>query len=149
MNEVSNKCYQDHKKSIDNLAKGIVDCGLDPVSLEPTNYFAHGTYTRELFIPKGTVIAGKVHRYNCIAIIPYGHVSVTTDTGSFEIKGPKTLITGTGSKGVYAHEDTLWITVHPWSGPEDVDEVEKYVIAPDYESLENEIREVTPCLGES
>jgi hypothetical protein len=120
----------DHQTKINALADAIVDSKLDPVSLEPKNYFAHGTYTRELFIPEGTVIAGKEHRYSCIAIIPYGHVTVTTDEGVYDVVGPKTLVTGTGSKGVYAHKDTLWITVHPWHGVEEVEEVEKYVIIP-------------------
>lgn len=115
-----------HQAMVDYLANAIGD--LPPVSVEPNHYFAHGTYTRELFIPKNTVIAGKIHRYDCIAIIPYGHVSVVTDDGSYEIKGPQTLVTGSGSKAVFAHEDTLWITVHPWNGEPDVDAVEDYVI---------------------
>ena len=131
------KINPDHQVKIDALADAIVDAKLPPVSLEPTNYFAHGTYTRELFIPEGTVIAGKIHRYNCIAIIPYGHVTVTTDDGDYDIIGPKTLVTGTGSKGVFAHKDTLWITVHPWHGIEDVNEVEKYVIIPPERQLEH------------
>lgn len=135
----------DHQKKLDTLACAIVDSDLQPMDLEPNHYFAHGTYTRELFIPKGGIIAGKIHRYDCIAIIAYGHVSVTDETGSFDIKGPKVLVTGTGAKAVFAHEDTLWITVHPWSGEPDLKQIEDYVIVKHDLGLELEDK---PCLGE-
>ena len=70
----------------------------------------------------------------------YGHVTVTTDKGPLEIIGPQVLVTGSGAKGVFAHEDTLWITVHPWDGDEDVEQVEAYVISPSYEALEQEVK---------
>lgn len=109
------------------------DAGYKDGEIEPNHYFAHGTYTRELSIKKGTFLAGKIHRYNCITIVPYGHCRMITDKGDFDVIGPQTLVTGTGSKGIYAYEDTLLITVHPWSGEHDLNKVEEYVICSSYE----------------
>jgi len=137
MTELAKKdIYEDHKQKIDKLNDAILNSGLPILDMEPNHYFAHGTYTRELFIPKGTVIAGKIHKNDCIAIIVYGHVKVTTDKGDYDIKGPKVLVTGSGSKGVYALEDTLWVTVHPWDGETDLKTIENAIIDPSYEALE-------------
>ena len=130
-----------HEQMVQDLAAAIIDSGMEPANLEPNHYFAHGTYTRELFIAKGTTIAGKIHRYPCITVILFGRCIFTTDQGVFEVIGPKTMVTGTGSKAVYALEDTLWLTVHPWDGEPDLEKVEEYVIVPSVEALEFEAKE--------
>lgn len=140
MSEVSTQFYEFHKARIDALTNAI-DCaieeGAEAMNIEPTNYFAHGTYGRELLVKKGTVITGKIHKHSCITIILYGHCKVLTDKGDFDVTGPKVLVTGTGSKGVYAYEDTLWLTVHPNpDNGQDLEKIEDYVIAPSYEALE-------------
>ena len=74
----------------DGLQKGIEDGDLQP-TLEDctlTHYFAPvdkkygcGTYARQMFIPKGTVIIGKIHRYQHLNFIMKGKVSVATEFG--------------------------------------------------------------------
>lgn len=132
--------YENHKKRISGLTSAIyqaIEEGAEERSIEPTNYFAHGTYGRQLLVKAGTVITGKIHRHNCITIILYGRCKVLTDHGDFDVTGPKVLVTGTGSKGVYAYEDTLWLTVHPNpDNGQDLDKIEDDVIAPSYEALE-------------
>jgi len=41
----------------------------------------HGTYARELFIPKGTVLTGKIHKFEQINIMSKGDISVLTEDG--------------------------------------------------------------------
>jgi len=141
MSEVSEQFYENHKVRIDALTNAIecaIEEGAEAGNIEPTNYFAHGTYGRELLVKKGTFITGKIHKHTCITIILYGHCKVLTDKGDFDVTGPKVLVTGTGSKGVYAYEDTLWLTVHPNEGNgTDLEVIENNVIAPDYAALEN------------
>ena len=138
MSELSH--YEHHKERIGALTNAIdcaVDSGVEAANMEPTNYFAHGTYGRELLVKKGTIITGKIHKHSCITIILYGHCKVLTDSGDFEVMGPKVFVTGTGSKGVYAYEDTLWLTVHPNpDDDQDLETLEKNIIAPSYEALE-------------
>ena len=108
--------------------------------------FAHGTYTRELFIPAGVCITGKIHRFSTVNIICKGKIKVVTDEGSFEIEGPDSFVSGAGvKKAVYAIEDTVWINVLPWDGEKDLDLIEKHFTFDSYEALEMEKRK---CLSE-
>lgn len=140
MNELS--VYDQHKATLGDLEIAIRDgiaSGMgDAVSLEPKHHFAHGTYTRELFLPANSFVAGKIHRYDCITIILYGRARVVTDKGFYEVVGPEVLVTGSGSKGLYVMEDTLWVTTHPWDGKQTLEELEAYVVAPSYDALEAE-----------
>lgn len=75
--------------------------------------FAHGTYAREIMIPSGVCCTGKVHKYDDLNIVPYGHMQVLTEDGFKEVKGPCTFTGCAGVKKIgYAIEDTLWITIH-------------------------------------
>lgn len=134
-----------HKERMEHLEAAILE-NLPPVELETKHYFAHGTYTRELFIPAGTVLTGKIHRHDCINIISKGKIIAVTDEGEYEIEAPHTFVSGPGvKKAGYAIEDTIWINVHPWDGPEDLELIEQEVIIPSYEALEQEVQ---LCLGD-
>ena len=52
------------------------------IKLENKHYFAKGLYARELFMPKGSVVTGKIHLQEHLCIISYGDVTVTTDNGT-------------------------------------------------------------------
>jgi hypothetical protein len=107
-----------------------------------THYFApkdekYGccTYARQMFIPKGTLIIGKIHRHQHLNFILQGKVSVATEFGKKYFEAPCTFISETGLKrAVYAEEDTIWTTVHltQYSGEQDLDKIEDEVIAPTY-----------------
>ena len=111
---------------------------LEPIELEVKHYFAHGTYTRELYIPAGTVLTGEIHRYSTVNIISKGKIIAISDTGTHDIEAPHTFVTGAGvKKAGYAIEDTVWINVMPWEGEEDVDKIKALFTVPNYEALEN------------
>lgn len=88
--------------------------GMDgQLKLEPKHYHAKGLYARELFIPKGTVATGKVHIHEHLNFVTLGEVTVMTEDGPVRIKAPHVLVSKPGTKrAVYAHEDTIWTTVH-------------------------------------
>jgi quercetin dioxygenase-like cupin family protein len=98
--------------------------------------FGGGTCIRQIFIPKGMVIVGKIHKYAHPNFILQGEVVVVTEGGGRErIKAPHSMISNAGTKRVvYALEDTIWATVHVTTAtnPEDL---EKEVIVPSYEAL--------------
>lgn len=131
-----------HKEKMAKLESAMKETGLQ-IDLEPKHYFAHGTYTRELFLPAGTILTGKIHRHSCINIISQGKILVVTDEGEYEITAPHTFVSGAGvKKAGCVLEDTIWINVHPWSGKQDLALIEKEVIVPTLELLENQ-----QCLG--
>jgi hypothetical protein len=87
--------------------------GLPQEILQTKHHFADGLYARELFIPKGMLLVGKVHKKEHLFFITKGDISVMTEDGIRRIVGPELLISKPGIKRAgYAHEDTVCITVH-------------------------------------
>ena len=99
--------------------------------------FTSGVYCREIFIPKGSVIVGKIHRHDHLNFISKGDVTVLTKDGLRRIKGPCTMVSSAGTKrALYAHQDTIWTTIHANPTNEtDLEKIEDFVIAKTYEAL--------------
>lgn len=101
-----------------------------------THRFADNVYAREMFIPKDSVIVGKIHRYGHLNVITKGHVSVLTEFGVEELHGPCTFVSKPGTKRVvYAHEDTIWTTFHGTKHT-DVEKVEEDIICKSFEEFD-------------
>jgi hypothetical protein len=128
---------------MDKIAKGEIESTLDDCTL--THHFSPidekygcGTYAREMFIPKGTIIIGKIHRHQHLNFIMKGKVSVATEFGKKYFEAPHTFVSEVGLKrAVYAEEDTIWVTVHltEHQGEENLSKIEEEVIAPTYEEM--------------
>lgn len=104
--------------------------------IPPVHYFADGIYAREITIPKGTVLTGKIHKTEHLNIISKGEISVVTEEGNKRISAPFTFVAKPGTKRVgYAHEDTVWTTIHA-SKEKDLEKLEIELISPDYMQLE-------------
>lgn len=125
------------------IANGEVDSTLDDCTL--THHFSPvdekygcGTYAREMFIPKGTVIIGKIHKHQHLNFIMKGKVSVATEFGKKYFEAPCIFVSEVGLKrAVYAEEDTIWATVHMTEhlGEKNLGKIEQEVIAPSYDEL--------------
>ena len=85
---------------------------LPPVDLPVRHYFSPGCYARELFIPAGTVLTGKIHKYQQLNILSQGEISVLTEDGVKRVKAPFTVVSPAGTKRIaYAHTDCTWTTI--------------------------------------
>ena len=96
------------------------------------------TYAREILLPKGTLVIGKIHRHQHLNIISKGKVTVFTEFGKKELEAPCTFVSEVGLKrAVYTHEETIWTTIHLTShiGEENLDKIEDEVIAPTYQDM--------------
>ncbi len=111
------------------------------IEIEVRHYFAHGTYTREAFLPAGTILTGKIHRHSCINIISKGRIRVATEEGSSEIQAPYTFVSGPGiKKAGLVLEDTVWLNVLPWDGVvTDIEALVDQATIPTYELLDQEL----------
>lgn len=98
-----------------------------------------GMYGREMFIPKGSFIVGKIHKRPHLNVVLKGKISVATEKGVSYFEAPCVMPCKPGAKRVgYAEEDTIWITIHITEhlGEEELGNVEEDVIAKTYEELE-------------
>lgn len=124
------------RDKIDKIEAVMFQMKDQQIQIEPIHHFADGLYAREIFIPKGTTLTGKIHRTEHINIISKGDISVLTEDGIKRIQAPCTLISKPGTKRVgYAHEDTVWTTIHA-SSERDLDKLEEALIAPSHAALE-------------
>jgi hypothetical protein len=97
--------------------------------------FADGFYVREIFIPKGLLIIGKIHKHEHPNFLMSGVVEIVTEEGSTTLIGPCAMISPPGTKrALRSITDLVWITVHlnP-TNTKDIAELEKTVIAESFE----------------
>lgn len=102
---------------------------LPPVDCPIKHHFSEGIYAREMFIPKGTVVTGKIHKYENLNIMSKGKLSIRTESGVITVEAPFTVVSPPGTKRIaYAHEDSIWTTIHATS-ERDVKIIEQYFVA--------------------
>lgn len=125
------------------IEKGEAKSTLDECTL--THHFSPiqeeygcGTYAREMFIPKGTVVVGKIHRHHYINLIMQGKLTVSSEFGRQTYVAPCIFVSEPGMKrAIYAEEDSIWVNIHisKHTGEDSLDQIEEEVIAPSYEAL--------------
>lgn len=98
-----------------------------------------GMYGREMFLPKGGFIVGKLHKQPHLSVVLKGKILVFSEKGKHYFEAPCVLPSHPGDKRIgYAIEDTIWLTVHLTKhlSEEKMDDIEDEVIAKSYEELE-------------
>lgn len=94
-----------------------------------------GMYMRKLFIPKGSIVVGKIHRKACLNVVAMGDISVMTETGYARVQAGFTLSSPVGLQKVgFAHEDTIFINVFR-TDETDIDKIEAEIACESYEAL--------------
>ena len=114
-----------------------------------THKFCDGMYVREIFIPAGMLLIGKIHKHEHPNFLLMGTVSmITEDGGVVHMSAPQSLISPAGCKrAIYTHTDVRWVTVHLNS--ENLDSVpmlEEKIIAKTYGDFEKFLEE-KKCLS--
>lgn len=105
-----------------------------PVSTIPlVHHFAPHQYGREIHMPKGLVIVGKLHKHSHVNVISKGKCIVQTFEGEELLEAPATFVSPAGvQRAVYCLEDTVWTTLHS-TDLTDLEEIEQEIIAKDYD----------------
>lgn len=83
-----------------------------PQIIPPVRHlFSGGIYAREIFLPKNTILTGRMYLIDHIDLMLFGDITVTNDDGPKRLTGYNVLpgIAGKKRAGM-VHEDTLWIT---------------------------------------
>ncbi|AUR84594.1 hypothetical protein NVP1061O_13 [Vibrio phage 1.061.O._10N.286.55.C2] len=129
---------QSRRDAISRDVASMIESGAttDTGSICPVKHrFAKGLYCREILIPKGVKIIGKIHATEHFNTIVQGECLVITTTEEKKIKAPYTWVTKAGEqKAVLALSDVLWQTYHV-TDKTDVDEIEKDVIVDSFSQL--------------
>lgn len=96
-----------------------------------THRFTPGLYTREIFMPAGTIITSKIHKTEHPFVVSKGRLWVLVEGGEWEhIEAPHTGITRPGTRRLlFVEEDTIWTTFHP-TPLTDLDAIEAAIIEP-------------------
>jgi len=117
---------------IDGLQNTIA--AMPQAEVETRHYRVNGLYAREVFMPAGLLVIGKIHAKDHINILSQGDVTILTEAGARRITAPATFEARAGRKTVgYTHTDCTWTTFH--ANPDNIadnDEMEAVCIAKDY-----------------
>lgn len=109
---------------------------MEQVEMPPSHYHAKDLYGREITIPAGTLLVGKIHKHQSLNILLKGSMSILTEQGAKRIEAPYTVVSEPGIKRLgYAHEESVWLCVHG-TKETDLELIEKDVIAEDYDDVE-------------
>ena len=101
-----------------------------------THYFAPGVYAREMWMPAGCLITGKIHLTEHLNMLSQGRVSVSNKGKSITMEAPYTFVSPVGTKrAIFAHEDSTWTTIHA-TDLTDPEEIEDEIIAESFEELD-------------
>jgi hypothetical protein len=108
-----------------------------------THSFAGPIYIRQILIPKGFLASGRIHRFEHPIFFMSGDVSVFDEfTGPHRIKAPAHFVSKPGTKRiVFAHEDTIIVTIHYVAEDRDIGKIEDFHMAWTYEDYEKGL----PC----
>lgn len=134
--EISRREILEFEKSLSKV-EGVVKGDTEQCPLKHS--FSDGIYVREIFIPKDSVIVGKIHKHEHPNFLMKGDVLVFTESGGEElIKAPCSMISEAGTKRVLlALTDLVWITIHENpTNTRDIEELENMIIAKTFEEFD-------------
>lgn len=101
------------RETIFELERAMEAASNIQLQIKTTHRWIDGVYAREVFIPKGSLLVGRIHKHACISIMNIGDKTTISEDGAMRIKAPFATISKPGIKRVgYAHEDTIWTTIH-------------------------------------
>lgn len=110
-----NKTVREMRKLIFNLETAILSMPEAKLAkdFDTRHHFEDGIYMRELVIPKYTLLTGKIHKFPHLNILSKGKLTVWTEDGVKTLSASSVIKSQSGMKRVgYAHEESVWITVH-------------------------------------
>ena len=116
--------------------------------LFPTkHHLKNGMYTREVFMPKGSLVVSFIHKQDHPSFFLEGEMSILMDTGEVKrIKAPMQFQTETGTQRVaYMHEDCRWTCVYRTDAKE-IAVAEKEVYTEDFLELPEHVILNKRCL---
>lgn len=103
-----------------------------------THTFSDGIYVREMFLPAGSFIIGKIHKFEHTVFLLKGKILVATEEGTVYLTAPCYMQSPAGAKRAgYVLEDVLWVNVHANpSNTQDIKTLEDSYVCSSYSDYE-------------
>ena len=149
-----NKVTKNSRKKILSLEKSLVNIA-DGVNVEgdgehiltnskitPIKHtFADGIYIRQMDMTKGGIVIGAIHKHLHAWFLLTGHITVATEETTEDYIAPCYVVSTPGVKRVIlANEDSIFVNIHKNpSNTQNIDELEKEIVALNYEEYEEYI----------
>ena len=135
------------EKSLINIADGVNIEGdgkkiVRDGKIAPIKHaFTDGVYIRQMDMPKGNAVIGAIHKHLHVWFLLTGHVTVATEDTTEDYIAPCYVVSTPGVKRVIlANEDSIFVNIHKNpSNTQDIDELEKEIVALNYEEYEEYI----------
>ena len=103
------------------------------------HYQVDGVYVRSMFIPAGTILTGKIHNFENIAILAQGTIRVSNGTDAYVLTAPHIMVDKPGVKRIgYAETDVTFITVHKTVNTE-IEAIEKELVSATFEEYQQQL----------
>ena len=101
-------------EGMEEIKNFLMDPSTEGADLPIRHSFAPGIYAREMFIPEGTLLIGKIHKHRHHNFLMQGSIIVLTeDEGVKLLQAPLMIVSEPGTQRIgYAVTDTVWTTVH-------------------------------------
>ena len=143
----SRKKILELESSLINIADGINIEGdgkhvVTESKIAPIKHtFADGVYIRQMDMLKGSVVVGAIHKHLHAWFLLTGHITVATEDTTEDYIAPCYVVSTPGVKRVIlANEDSIFVNIHKNpSNTKDIDELEKQIVALNYEEYEKYI----------
>tara|TARA_R110000796_G_scaffold221320_1_gene337392 strand:+ start:62 stop:517 length:456 start_codon:yes stop_codon:yes gene_type:complete len=101
-------------EGMEEIKNFLMDPSTEGADLPIRHSFAPGIYAREMSIPEGTLLIGKIHKHRHHNFLMQGSIIVLTeDEGVKLLQAPLMIVSEPGTQRIgYAVTDTVWTTVH-------------------------------------
>ena len=103
--------------------------------------FADGVYIRQMDMVENSIVVGAIHKHLHVWFLLTGHVTIATEDTTEDYIAPCYVVSTPGVKRVIlANEDSIFVNIHKNpSNTQDIDKLEKEIVALNYEEYEQYI----------
>lgn len=128
---------RENREKIMRLEAQMLEMKEHQILIETKHYFSPGIYIREIFIPKDSVVAGKIQKTEYLNIFSRGEISIMTEAGMTRFSAPTVVRSKPGLKrAALTHEDSTWLTIHANPTDErDIDKLEAMLFADSFDEV--------------
>ena len=118
-------------EGMEEIKNFLMDPTTEQTELPLKHSFAPGVYAREMEIPAGTLLIGKIHKHRHHNFLMKGSIIVLTEANGVELlQAPLMIVSEEGTQRIgYAVTDTIWTTIHENNdNSEDLDVIEERTV---------------------